>query len=85
MTSKQRTTRRNRPLVPEVKRHQVGVWKITVSGYGSFQQLGTEADAEEMREHKAKWEHGVGRKEWVRNATSPEVLRWNEQGPFDPE
>lgn len=39
-----------------------GDWIISVGGYGSFGFLGTEAEAEEMRAHKADWEGGVGRK-----------------------
>ncbi len=34
-------------------------WKIRVVGYGTFDFLGTEAEAEEMRRHKARWEGGV--------------------------
>lgn len=37
-------------------------WIISVSGYGTFAFKGTEAEAEEMRAHKANWEGGVGRK-----------------------
>ena len=37
-------------------------WIICVSGYGSFPFVGTEAEAEKMRVHKANWEHGVGKK-----------------------
>lgn len=37
-------------------------WKIWVSGYGDFDFEGTEAEAEEMRSHKARWEHGKGMK-----------------------
>lgn len=37
-------------------------WIIWVSGYGQFDFVGTEADAEEMRRHKASWERGNGQK-----------------------
>lgn len=37
-------------------------WNIWVSGYGQFQFEGTEAEAEDMRAHKANWERGQGRK-----------------------
>lgn len=35
-------------------------WKIRISGYGTFDFHGTEAEAEEMRRHKAEWERGSG-------------------------
>lgn len=34
------------------------VWRIRVSGYGTFDFNGTEDEAEEMRKHKANWERG---------------------------
>lgn len=37
-------------------------WLISVSGYGKFGFFGTEAEAEEMRAHKAIWERGASRK-----------------------
>lgn len=37
-------------------------WVITVGGYGAFLFEGTEAQAEEMRAHKARWERGIGKK-----------------------
>lgn len=37
-------------------------WKIRVAGYGTFDFHGTEAEAEEMRCHKARWEQGVAHK-----------------------
>ena len=40
-------------------------WKITVHGYGEFIFEGTEEEAEEMRRHKANWEHGVAKKEKI--------------------
>lgn len=49
---------------------QVSIWAIRVSGYGSFLFSGTEAEAEEMRVHKARWEQGVARK---RKATPSEI------------
>lgn len=46
------------------------VWAIYVIGYGSFLFVGTEAEAEDMRLHKARWEGGLGRK---RFATTVEI------------
>lgn len=37
-------------------------WEITVAGYGTFIFEGTEAEAEEMRRHKARHEAAVARK-----------------------
>lgn len=37
-------------------------WQIFVAGYGQFDFEGTEAEAEEMRAHKSRWERGVGTK-----------------------
>ena len=38
-------------------------WEITVGGgYGTFPFFGTEAEAEEMRVHKARWEGAIARK-----------------------
>lgn len=37
-------------------------WKIRISGYGTFDFHGTEAEAETMRAHKARWERGSGMK-----------------------
>lgn len=48
-------------------------WIITVgAGYGSFEFEGTEAEAEEMRRHKANWEGGPAVK---RRATEPPSVR----------
>ncbi len=80
----QRPTARMRAVANE-ERRQVGLWRITVRGYGAFLWVGTDSDVEKMRAHKAKWEGGVGHKDWLRNATPDELERWNEQGAFDPE
>lgn len=40
-------------------------WIINVSGYGSFFFEGNEKEAEEMRQHKARWEHGIARKRFA--------------------
>lgn len=45
-------------------------WKIRVQGYGTFDFCGTEAEAEEMRAHKAQWEKGVGHK-WRADLARP--------------
>jgi len=37
-------------------------WRIWINGYGEFDFEGTEAEAEAMRAHKARWEGGQGRK-----------------------
>lgn len=37
-------------------------WKIRIQGYGTFDFVGTEDRAEEMRRHKANWERGHGYK-----------------------
>lgn len=42
---------------------EVKTWIIAVGGgYGSFEFVGTEEEAEEMRRHKAEWEGAVARK-----------------------
>lgn len=38
------------------------VWKIRVSGYGTFEFDGTEQEAEEKRRRKAQWERGSAMK-----------------------
>ena len=53
-------------------------WLITVGGYGSFAFYGTETEAEEMRQHKARWEGGVGRKIPI-PATHPEAKKEQER------
>ena len=35
-------------------------WLIRIQGYGTFEFTGTEAEAEEMRAHKSRWEQGNG-------------------------
>lgn len=45
-------------------------WVINIVGYGAFLFFGNEAEAEEMRAHKARWERGIGKK---RRATDDEV------------
>lgn len=43
------------------------VWEIVVGGgYGRFELTGTEAEAEEMRRHKARQEGAVARKRPLR-------------------
>lgn len=36
------------------------IWMIRITGYGTFEFAGTEAEAEDMRAHKANWERGSG-------------------------
>ncbi len=45
-------------------------WVIEVPAWGTLYAIGTEAQAEEWRRHKANWEHSVARK---REATKEEV------------
>lgn len=49
-----------------------GDWKIRISGYGTFDFIGTEEEAEAMRASKANWERGAGMKwrvgEWARES-----------------
>jgi hypothetical protein len=49
-------------------------WTIWVAGYGKFNFDGTEAEAEEMRRHKANWEGGQGRKWRTNNQTEVDKL-----------
>lgn len=49
-------------------------WKIRVQGYGTFDFTGTEAEAEEMRIHKARWEGGVGLKYRTENQTEVDQI-----------
>jgi hypothetical protein len=37
-------------------------WIISVVDYGAFLFQGTEAEAEEMRRHKARWEGAIAKK-----------------------
>ena len=47
-------------------------WIISVGGgYGEFNFFGTEKEAEEMRCHKARWEHAVARKRRGRLMEAP--------------
>ncbi len=62
------TKTRIKQLLDEKEDNQI--WVIRVHGYGSFIFEGTEYGAEEMRRHKATWEHGVGLK---RLATEEEI------------
>jgi len=52
------------------------VWIISVGGgYGDFEFIGTERQAEEMRRHKARWEHAVATKQRKETSipTSPKL------------
>lgn len=46
----------------DVPMRSEGWWIISVHGYGEFNFFGTEQQAEEMRKHKANWEHAVAKK-----------------------
>lgn len=58
-------------------------WVILVGGYGAYLFRGSEAEAEDERVHKARWEHGIGKK---RRATAKEISEdsasqcWNHPG-----
>lgn len=58
-------------------------WKIWISGYGAFDFEGTEAEAEDMRIHKARWEGGQGRKWRVDNPTEVDRLTAEIVGIWD--
>lgn len=45
-----------------MEKNKKQTWVISVGGYGSLIFEGNEFEAEDMRKHKANWEHGVGRK-----------------------
>lgn len=45
------------------------VWNIRIHGYGTFQFTGTEAEAEEMRLHKSRWEQAKAHK-WRASLTT---------------
>lgn len=49
-------------------------WNIWIKGYGSFNFEGTEIEAEEMRQHKSRWERGVGIKWRVENQRPSDKL-----------
>ncbi len=49
-------------------------WKIRVSGYGTFDFVGTEAEAEDMRRNKAQYESGAGHKYRVENQTEADRI-----------
>jgi len=52
----------NAPIPPS--RQEKQWWRITVGGgYGSFDMLATEAEAEQRRKDKARWEHAAAYKE----------------------
>jgi len=46
------------------KEDPIKKWKIRIVGYGVFDFEGTEAEAEEIRRDKSRYERGVGTK-WV--------------------
>jgi len=56
-------------------------WVIWVNNYGHFMFAGTEAEAEERRADKCKWEGAMGRKrpatdEEVRANKAPDSMEW---------
>ena len=57
-------------IVDEYTKH----WVIEVPAWGTLYAIGTEAQAEEWRVHKARWERSVARK---REATEEERNRKN--------
>ncbi len=63
----------------------IGVWEIAIArGYGLFQYVASEGEAESMRAHKASWELAVGRKRRLRNATLKQIREHGINGPFNP-
>lgn len=61
------------------------VWMIRVAGYGTMEFTGTQAEAEEMRAHKANWERGsamMWRKDLARESDriGSEIAALFEQG-----
>ena len=65
------------------------VWMIRVAGYGTFEFTGTQAEAEEMKVHKANWEGGSGmmwRKDLARESDriGSEIAALFEQGKSVP-
>lgn len=60
MTDEQET---NHAVARSLSNAGLGTWVILVGGgYGAFLFEGTEAEAEEMRKHKARWEGVVALK-----------------------
>lgn len=56
-------------------------WVINVAHYGAFLFDGTEAEAEEMRAHKANWEHAIAHKRPASFSDFPQPLGcWNHRG-----
>lgn len=53
-----------------------GWWLISVASYGAFLYGGTEADAEGMRVHKARWEQAAAKK----RLATPEEIAANRPG-----
>ena len=51
-------------------------WRIDVSGWGTLWAVGTEAEAEEWRKHKAGWEGSVARKREVSEDALPDDESW---------
>ncbi len=49
-------------------------WRIRVAGYGTFDFEGTEAEAEDMRRHKAQWERGIAHKWRTENPTEVDKI-----------
>lgn len=62
--------RQGKSVVEDHPATQSQTWAVYVGGYGAFLFAGTEAEAEQKRADKARWEHGVGRK---RLATAQEI------------
>ena len=59
-------------LMPQPGESPPQHWTITVHGWGTCYFLGTEAQAEEWRKHKANWERAVAKK---RPSTPEEIER----------
>lgn len=51
-------------------------WRIDVLCWGTVYAVGTEAQAEEWRAHKARWEGCVARKTKIKKADLPKGEEW---------
>lgn len=65
------------------KRDTPDRWKIRIAGYGTFDFIGTEKEAEEMRVHKARWEGAMGVKWRTTNQTEVDLLQEQIAGFWD--
>ena len=63
------------------RRHAGRAWVINLHDYGSFIFEGSEAEAEEMRVHKARWEGEIAHKRPASVSDYPQASHcWNHRG-----